>query len=116
LLEDVLVARPFCRYYGAHQTNVLLASEGHINHLRDETAAADTGNPKVVYLAESGTDWILLTAFMVAQAVTVIYVPIRLPCILRRQVSAPFTVGRRSVRSGQGKALWRLQAPYTETP
>jgi hypothetical protein len=67
-----------------HQTNVLLASEGHINHLRDETAAADTGDPKVVHLAEGGTDWVLLAAFMV-QAVAVTYVPIRLPCILRRR-------------------------------
>lgn len=79
------MVRPFLSLLRRHQTNVPLASEGHINHLRDETAAADTGDPKVVYPGEGGTDWILLTAFMVAQAVTVTYVPIRLPYILRRR-------------------------------
>jgi hypothetical protein len=67
------------------QANVLLASEGHVNHVGDETAAADTGDPKVVYPGEGGTDWIFLTAFMVAQVVTATYVPIRLPCLLRRR-------------------------------
>ena len=43
-----------------------LPAKGHINHLRDETAAADTGDPKVIYLAEGGTDWILLAALPAA--------------------------------------------------
>ena len=63
----------------------MLASGGHINHIGDEIAAFDTGDPKVVYPAGGGMDWILVTAFLVLQITAVTYVPIRLVRKLRRR-------------------------------
>jgi len=82
-----------CSWYGDFtansgytRTDVLLASGNHVSHVGDEVAAVDAGDPKVVYPSGGGTDWILLTALLAAQATAIICVPVYLLRKLRRRL------------------------------
>ena len=83
-----------CSWYGDFtadsgytRTDVLLASGTQVSYVGDDVAAVDTGDPKVVYPAGGGTDWIWLTAVLAAQATAIICVPIYLARKLRRRAS-----------------------------
>ena len=58
-----------------------------MSYVGEGVAAVDTGDPKVVYPAGGGTDWIWLTAVLAAQATAIICVPIYLARKLRRRAS-----------------------------
>ena len=83
-----------CSWYGDFtadsgytRTDVGLASGTQVSYVGDGVAAVDTGDPKVVYPAGGGTDWIWLTAVLAAQATAIICVPIYLARKLRRRAS-----------------------------
>jgi len=85
---------PTCSWHGDFtadsgytRTDVGLASGTQVSYVGDGVAAVDTGDPKVVYPAGGGTDWIWLTAVLAAQAIAIICVPIYLARKLRRRAS-----------------------------
>ena len=86
---------PTCSWHGDFtadsgytRTDVGLASGTQVSYVGAGVAAVDTGDPKVVYPAGGGADWIWLTAVLAAQATAIICVPVYLARKLRRRPRA----------------------------
>ncbi len=73
---------------GSSRDGMLLASGGHIRQAGDQVPAIDTGDPKVVYPAGGGADWILITVIMALEIAAMIYVPVYLIRKFRRRAAA----------------------------
>jgi len=98
-----------CSWYGNFtadsgytRTDVLLASGNQVSHAGEVVAAVDTGDPKVVYPSGGGTDWILLTAVLAAEATAIVCVPLYLMRKLKRRRRRVMPVGGAAAAGATG--------------